>query len=555
MKARLSRPRASQEHDEFKRDTRQSRPARSRDRASDRERFSDDLSENSRSKDGASAGRTRLNMPGRNLVRKHTTDDKSQPFAITTVAKQNRKDKPPSYNSQEASKDHERSFGRRERTFDAESAQKTPRFVTESTKATYKSRQPDGERASKIVPEKPLNRAERRALLFAKPKSERKVPPKDEVARDGGRDPDPALQRLTFGGEDSSEHARERQRDRYPISVPYTTAASVFLYGASPVLAALKSRSRKLYTLFIHRRSAAGAQDRGNDIHRLALGVPPPFKIRNVEQDFLRVMDKMSAGRPHNGVVLEASPLPLPPVVSLGKISPEVPRILLSLAPQSSEDLAVNGAPLKILIQPSPWRRPLVVVLDGILDPGNLGNILRTCHFYGVDAIAICVNTCAPLSSPAVIKASAGASEAVRILAIHKPADFVAKSRAAGWKVHAAVAPELRRRLREERRVHVLKTSTMRSPVAKHPCLLLLGAEGEGLRRNLRDKADYEVVVDRAGGGMDVGVDSINVSVAAGVLLEAFMRRPSEASVKVSGGDEAGGEGVASTGENESLGF
>ena len=64
-------------------------------------------------------------------------------------------------------------------------------------------------------------------------------------------------------------------------------------------------------------------------------------------------------------------------------------------------------------------------------------------------------------------------------------------------------------------------------PLTKGPCILMLGAEGEGLRANLTAKAD--ILLSIAGGrkddGVDVGVDSLNVGVAAGVLMEAFLRR------------------------------
>lgn len=52
----------------------------------------------------------------------------------------------------------------------------------------------------------------------------------------------------------------------------------------------------------------------------------------------------------------------------------------------------------------------------------------------------------------------------------------------------------------------------------------MLGGEGEGLRWNLQKKADHEIGIDGTRAGMR-GVDSLNVSVAAGLLCEAFLRR------------------------------
>ena len=58
-----------------------------------------------------------------------------------------------------------------------------------------------------------------------------------------------------------------------------------------------------------------------------------------------------------------------------------------------------------------------------------------------------------------------------------------------------------------------------------HPCLLVLGGEGEGLRWNIQSKADLKIGIEGMRAG-HVGVDSLNVSVAAGLLCDAFLRKP-----------------------------
>jgi len=82
-----------------------------------------------------------------------------------------------------------------------------------------------------------------------------------------------------------------------PISIPYTTAASEFLYGHSVVVAALKTQRRKLYNLYIHPRAHRDSEGVSalQDLAKAA-GV----KVKEVGDDWLRVMDKMSSGRPHN---------------------------------------------------------------------------------------------------------------------------------------------------------------------------------------------------------------------------------------------------------------
>ncbi|KAK5011029.1 hypothetical protein LTR39_004599, partial [Cryomyces antarcticus] len=86
-------------------------------------------------------------------------------------------------------------------------------------------------------------------------------------------------------------------RDRTPISIPHTTAASEFLYGTSATRAALIARRRKLYKLYLHRRGIKDGEA-GADIK--SLGSRAGVDIKLVDDEYLPVMDKMSDGRPHN---------------------------------------------------------------------------------------------------------------------------------------------------------------------------------------------------------------------------------------------------------------
>ncbi|KAK5130292.1 hypothetical protein LTR08_002252 [Meristemomyces frigidus] len=326
-----------------------------------------------------------------------------------------------------------------------------------------------------------------------------------------------------------------------PVSIPYTTAASHFLYGANVALAALRARKRKLYHLHLSPR--AYNRDTGNA--QLLIDLARKAGVAIEPDANPRLMDKMADGRVHNGVVLEVSRVPAPPVLSLAAFAGELEEgkkgggreredkgISLVLERQSKEDAAVNGTAATIA-RAARGRYPLVLMLDGITDPGNLGNILRTAHFYGVDAVAVATNTCAPLHSPVVAKASSGACEAVPLLALPKPSNFVFESARAGWRVFAAVAPEARGSSarggsgsgRGGGEVAAERMSTVElaeeGPLARGPCILMLGAEGEGLRANLTAKAGVWVGVagGTGEGGVDVGVDSLNVGVAAGGVL------------------------------------
>lgn len=339
----------------------------------------------------------------------------------------------------------------------------------------------------------------------------------------------------------TSDRRRERSASRdvdedddIPLPLPYTTAASEFLYGYNTVLAALRAKRRKMYKLYIHPKifDREGGLDRGqggkpaNEFVTLAKAAGVPF--RNEFKTAL--LDRMSDGRPHNGILLEASKLPTPPVLSLGKPNARDSTIPLTLAQQSAEDAEINGTSEEVNSVFNSWRHPFIVLLDGITDPGNLGNIIRTCHFYGVDAVAVATNTCANLSSAVLAKASSGACEGVRLLALPQPSNFVYESARNGWKIYASVAPTPDV---ASQSMHLTTGSVAAaSPLATHPCILMLGAEGEGLRENLRNRANATVSIERGKkirGTPNVGVDSINVSVAAGVLMDAFLRKPANA--------------------------
>lgn len=331
--------------------------------------------------------------------------------------------------------------------------------------------------------------------------------------------------RQTGHGKDNNSDQRTITRtrdDRLPLSIPYTTPASEFLYGTSVVEAALRSRRnprRKLYKLYIYSGENRENAEKDAIIERLAKknGV----NVQYVGADWLRIMDKMSGGRPHNGYVLEASPLPRLPVTSLGAVTSQDnrPGVIVSLDHQSREEAAINGTSNFIpLPQDRLGRKPFILLLDSIVDPGNLGGIIRTASFLGVSAIAISTRNSASFT-PIVLKASAGASENITLFSVRKPAGFVIDSKAAGWKVYAAVAPSGKQ---EYVTPTSITTEELEDPLQESPCILMLGNEGEGLRWNLRSKADVEIGI--LGSGMTESVNSMNVSVATGILCDTFLR-------------------------------
>ncbi len=147
---------------------------------------------------------------------------------------------------------------------------------------------------------------------------------------------------------------------------------------------------------------------------------------------------------------------------------------------------------------------PLIVVLDGIEDPHNLGAILRTADAAGVDGVIRQRRRTAPLGGTTA-KASAGAVVHVRIADVVNIARAIDALKASGvWVI--GLAGEAK-----ERYDRIDFTG---------PSAVVLGAEGIGLRRLVREKCDFLAAIPMRG-----HVESLNVSVAAGIVLFEAVRQ------------------------------
>lgn len=152
---------------------------------------------------------------------------------------------------------------------------------------------------------------------------------------------------------------------------------------------------------------------------------------------------------------------------------------------------------------------PLLVVLDGIEDPHNVGAILRTVDAAGGDGVIRQSRHAAPLGGAAA-KAAAGAVSHVRVAEVVNIARAVEELKAAGvWTVGLAGD--------SPKRYDQIDLTV--------PTAIVLGAEGTGLRRLVRERCDWLVSIPMQG-----HVQSLNVSVAAGVaLFEAVRQRRTSA--------------------------
>lgn len=330
---------------------------------------------------------------------------------------------------------------------------------------------------------------------------------------------------------------RVKENVKVPDSIPYTTPASEFIYGTGSVEAALRCGRRQLYKLYLYQTAGEDLNPAKVALRKLALSKNIEIKLAFAGWD--RLLDKMSAGRPHNGCVLEASPLPKLPVRGFHSVSSATEsHFRVELAPQSREEAAVNGTNNIIPIVPAPpvqghpnERYPVALLLDGIVDPGNMGAIIRSAYFLGIDAIVLAGRNSAPLS-PVTIKASAGAAENMTLLHVKNEVEFIQRSKDNGWRFYAADAPGPGAEF-IGRQSGTGESEPCALPTSHGPSVLMMGSEGSGLSSHIKSHADAIVSIPGARHSVELGsqsdparIDSLNVSVAAALLMEMFLRTP-----------------------------
>lgn len=227
------------------------------------------------------------------------------------------------------------------------------------------------------------------------------------------------------------------------------------IHGIRPVIEALRSGRRKVFEVL----DAVG----DTEVTKAAGSLGVTVKRVSRQQ-----VDELARGGVHQGVAARVEPYPY-------------------------SGLA------EILSDPE----PLVVVLDGVTDPRNLGAVLRAADGAGASGVVVPKDRAVGVTATAV-KASAGASEHVRVARetnLHRAID---RMKEAGVWVYAA-----------EMGGTPYSELDLSGPVA-----LVLGSEGRGVRRLVREACDGSVSLPMLG-----AVGSLNVSVAAAVLLYEARRR------------------------------
>lgn len=249
------------------------------------------------------------------------------------------------------------------------------------------------------------------------------------------------------------------------------------VFGISPCLLAITHRRRKISGLFVKKGDTTQRKSMRKvceEAHRH--GVP----IHHVSK---RELDKMAPGCVHQGVCVQASPLTY-----------------------VTEEKQCRSHSRKDKNLP-----PLWLVLENVQDPMNLGAILRSAYFLGVDRVVSSIAHSCPLS-PVVSKASSGTMEAMDVYGHENLGEMLRVKKANGWDVVGTVGAE-------SGEAPVITCSDFK--VTK-PTLLLIGGEGGGLSNELQTVCQTILTIP-AGRQLFTGIESLNVSVATGILLYSLL--------------------------------
>ena len=276
-------------------------------------------------------------------------------------------------------------------------------------------------------------------------------------------------------GPSAARHERERNRDAAPVRTeaparelaPRATDDGRFIWGVNPVLEALRANPDRIERILMQ-DGGLGPKVAAEVFTRVR---DAGIRVDKVDRDRLA---SMSDGGVHQGLAAEVRQFDYLELDSLIKVA--------------------KGSA----------RAPLIVVLDGIQDPHNLGAIIRSAHAFGAHGVVIAKDRAAGVTG-IVAKSSAGAIEycpVARVTNISRALEELKK--ADFWTV--AADPEGDR--------------TLWAADLKGPIVVVVGAEGPGVRDGVMKQCDFRVQIPMVG-----KVASLNASVSAGVLLAEVARQ------------------------------
>ncbi|MFV9504493.1 MAG: 23S rRNA (guanosine(2251)-2'-O)-methyltransferase RlmB [Oscillochloridaceae bacterium umkhey_bin13] len=240
------------------------------------------------------------------------------------------------------------------------------------------------------------------------------------------------------------------------------------LYGRNAVREALRARRRKLQRLSV----SSSVQETGVVAEVVRLANEAGVQVQRIER---QALDRQLREQNHQGVCLEVGPYPY---VEL--------EDCLALAAERKEPA-------------------LLLFLDHLQDPQNIGTLLRTAEVVGVHGVALPGRRAAEIT-PAVVNASSGATEHLRIAMIGNLAQTIAEVQKSGiWVVG----------LEDDPTAQEFDQADLNMPLA-----LVVGAEGPGLARLVRERCDFLLRLPMVG-----QIASLNAAVAGSIALYGAWRQ------------------------------
>jgi 23S rRNA (guanosine2251-2'-O)-methyltransferase len=238
------------------------------------------------------------------------------------------------------------------------------------------------------------------------------------------------------------------------------------IYGINPLLEMLHSHPAMLEKIVI-----AEGRERGTVQKILKLATENGVPLESIGRE--RV-EKLAPGRVHQGIV----------------------GFCREHAYSTVDDVLVN--------RPKDSRYSLVILLDSVTDPQNLGSIIRTAQCCGVNGVIIPENRSASVTA-SVAKASAGAVYCLPTAMVVNMVRTIEYLKEKGFWIYGAAAES---------------EASMYVPDYKGDIALVLGSEGKGIRPLIRKKCDFLISIPIRG-----QVASLNVSVAAGIIAYEIFRK------------------------------
>ncbi|XP_072014310.1 uncharacterized protein [Amphiura filiformis] len=288
---------------------------------------------------------------------------------------------------------------------------------------------------------------------------------------------------------------RKKQHEKRSILQDVPAAGNEILFGIAPCWLALQRARRVIHRAFI---TPSFQESDRNEARSILAALENQFDMKVVHRNEL---DRLTGQRPHQGVCLETSPLE---VFTLSDREDVLGAQLESFHQQQQQQAE------------SAQHHPVWLALDQVKDPMNFGAVLRSSYFLGVDRVITCVGNSCPLS-PVVSKASSGVMELLEVYAAYDIPLVLQSMSSHGWQVIGACSSTFAA-ANQEGIEHV----PCHQFTLTKPTVLVVGNEGYGLRSKVRTVCSKFLTIE-PGRELHPGIDSLNVSVATGILLHSLL--------------------------------